>query len=600
MSVQPPRAEVPAEQTWNLADLFPTVAGWEAALQECADSLSSVTAFEGRLAEGPGVLAACLEADEAWDQRFIRVATFASLRQSEDGANPENQALLAKVQALGARAGAAMSFIRSEVLAIPDGIVAGWIDSIPALASFRRPLEDLLAEKPHILAPETEKTLAALGEVLGSPYAVYQMAKSADMRFPAITGREGEEIPMSFAQYEDRFEESADTELRRRAYDAFSAGLAGYKNTSAATFAIEVKKHVAMARIRGFASAEHMLLHPQQVSHEAYTNLLDIIQAELAPHMRRLMRLRKRVLGLDRIRYCDLKAPLDPEYRPTISFEEAGELIATALRPLGEEHNAVMRRAVAERWVDRAQNAGKSTGAFCSSPYGVHPYILLTWADSMRSAFVLAHELGHAGHFALAGAAQRLANTRPSMFFIECPSTMNELLLGQHVLATSTDARMRRWVILQFLGTYHHNFVTHLLEGELQRRVYARAGRGEPVTAAMLCHEKGEVLESFWGGEVEIDDAARLTWMRQPHYYLGLYPYTYSAGLCASTAIAQLIRDEGQPAIDRYLAALRAGGTLQPLDLFALAGVDYTTPAPIRAAVAYVGGLVDELERSFA
>jgi oligoendopeptidase F len=217
----------------------------------------------------------------------------------------------------------------------------------------------------------------------------------------------------------------------------------------------------------------------------------------------------------------------------------------------------------------------------------------------MRGAFVLAHELGHAGHFSLANKYQRYTNTRPSMYFIEAPSTMNEMLLGHHILSKSSDPKMRRWVVLQLLGTYYHNFVTHLLEGELQRRVYSSAEQGIPITASLLCELKGNVLSDFWGDTVKIDDGARLTWMRQPHYYMGLYPYTYSAGLTISTIVSEMIINEGQPAVDRWLNVLKSGGTLKPLDLIKLAGVDMSGPDPIRHAVAYVGTLIDELEKSF-
>jgi oligoendopeptidase F len=217
----------------------------------------------------------------------------------------------------------------------------------------------------------------------------------------------------------------------------------------------------------------------------------------------------------------------------------------------------------------------------------------------MRGAFPLAHEFGHAGHFYLANKNQRIMNVRPSLYFVEAPSTMNEMLLGHHLLEKHSDKQMRRWVVLQLLGTYYHNFVTHLLEAEYQRRVYALAENGVPLTAKTFTDVTGEVLSEFWGDTVEIDEGAKLTWMRQPHYYMGLYPYTYSAGLTASTAAAQLIIEEGQPAVERWLDVLRAGGTMTPLELMKHAGVDMSTPEPIKKAVSYVGSLIDELEMSY-
>jgi len=315
--------------------------------------------------------------------------------------------------------------------------------------------------------------------------------------------------------------------------------------------------------------------------------------------MRRFAKLKKDVLGLDELHFCDLKAPLDPEFNPETTYEEASRLIIESLKVMGPEYSAIMQKGFEERWVDLADNVGKSTGAFCSSPYGAHPYILITWQNNMRGAFTLAHEFGHAGHFYLANKEQRIMNTRPSMYFIEAPSTMNELLLAQHLMEGSEDQQMRRWVILQLLSTYYHNFVTHLLEGEFQRRVYAFAEKGGALTARTLSEMKGKVLAEFWGDSVVLDEGASLTWMRQPHYYMGLYPYTYSAGLTASTAAAQLIKDEGPPAVDRWLEVLRAGGTMKPLELMKHAGVDMSSPEPIRTAVSFVGSLIDELEKSY-
>jgi oligoendopeptidase F len=217
----------------------------------------------------------------------------------------------------------------------------------------------------------------------------------------------------------------------------------------------------------------------------------------------------------------------------------------------------------------------------------------------MRDAFTLAHELGHAGHFMLAGQHQRPANRDAAMPFVEAPSIMNEVLLARHILARSADPRMRRWVLTQVLGTYHHNFVTHLLEAELQRQVYRLAEGGQPVTAALLNERKRAILEKFWGDTVEIDDGAAMTWMRQPHYYFGLYPYTYSVGLVAATALAEKSSREGPAVLSRWLDVLRAGGTLPPLDLMRQVGIDLSSPQPIREAVAYVGRLIEELEAGF-
>ncbi|PHA34004.1 oligoendopeptidase F [Bacillus wiedmannii] len=593
------RAEVPTELTWDLSDLFESDKDWETTLRVLTDDIKKLDAFKGQLHTSPTTLLHCLLLEEELLMKLTKLYSYANLKESTDRTNPVIQANSSKISALWTKVHTALSFIHNEILSFDEGTIEKYLHEETKLEPFRKSLLDILQKRQHTLSPETEEALAALGEVHNSPYKIYGMTKLADMDFTSIQDEQGNELPVSFALFESKYEFSPSADIRRKAYSSFVSTLKRYKNTVATTYATEVKKQVTLSRLRKFESVTHMLLEPQKVPLEMYNNQLNIIYKELAPHMRRFADLKKKVLGLDQMLFCDLHAPLDPEFNPTITYKEAGKLIQDSLKVLGDEYSSIIEKGFKERWVDLADNVGKSTGAFCSSPYGSHPYILITWQNTMRGCFTLAHEFGHAGHFYLANKNQRIMNVRPSMYFVEAPSTMNELLLAQHLLATTDDKRMRRWVILQLLGTYYHNFVTHLLEGEYQRRVYTLAEEGEALTATTLTEIKTNVLSTFWGDSVEIDEGAGLTWMRQPHYYMGLYSYTYSAGLTASTALAQMIKVEGQPAVDRWLDVLRAGGTMKPLELMKHAGVDMSKPDAIRRAVSYVGSLIDELERSY-
>lgn len=593
------RSDVPSEQTWNLKDLFATYTEWEQALVDIKQDLDGVTTYKGRLTDNATTLIEAIKAREAYQQQLTKVATYASLRISADGSDPANQRDAAKVSSALAEISAKLSFFQSELFGLTKEKVAQFIQDEPELKLYEKTLQDTIEDKAYMLTPEIEETLAALSEVHGAPHKIYQRAKTSDMLFCGIKDHEGNDLPMSEALYEDRYEFSADQTTRRNAYQSFSKTLNQYKNTFASVYATEVSKQVTMSKLRNYPSVTDMLLAPQQVTQEMYHNQLDVIQKELAPHMQRYAKLKKEKLGLDELHYSDLKAPLDPTFNPHTTYQEATETILKALEVMGPEYSEIMRKSVNEGWVDRADNIGKANGAFCSSPYGVHPYILITWTDTMRGAFVLAHEMGHAGHFYLAGKNQPLLNTRPSTYFVEAPSTLNELLLAEHLMQQTDDVRMKRWVITQLLGTYHHNFITHLLEGEMQRRVYQLAEGGVPLTADVLSEQKLETIKTFWGDSVTYDDSVGLTWMRQQHYYMGLYPYTYSAGLTVSTAVAQTIKEEGKPAVDRWLNVLKAGGTMKPLDLIKLAGVDMSTQDPIKVAVDYVGSLIDELIKSY-
>ncbi len=306
------RSEVPAELTWNLGDIFPSTDDWEAGLAAVEAEIANVTQFRGKLGQEAAAFLACLEAQEQLQKRFIPVLSYATLNLAGDGTSSASQAAAARVWALGAKIEAETSFIRSEALALPEGTLEEYLESEPGLAPFRPTVQRMIKEKPHVLSPGTEVALASLGEVLSAPAMIYGRGKSSDMTFEPVADRDGNRLPVSFAVYEGRYEKSADTVLRRGAYASFTRGLKAYKNTFAATWATEVKRNVITARLRGYESAIDMILAGQEVSRGVYANLHDIILAELAPHMRRYVELRKRVLNLDKIQYCDIEAPTSP------------------------------------------------------------------------------------------------------------------------------------------------------------------------------------------------------------------------------------------------------------------------------------------------
>ncbi|AQQ53401.1 oligoendopeptidase F [Planococcus lenghuensis] len=596
---RPLRSEVPEEQKWDLRAIFQSRDEWEKELTAIQGDTSTVTKFKGKLDENAKTLLDCLEAKEQLLQRLNLVTMYANLRQAMDNTDATRQKDSQRASQTDASVKASLAFVEAETISLPEETLDRFMEEEKELQSFRKYLRDLQARKPYTLTEETEETLAALGSLFNAPYTIYNRGKLSDMEFEPFADEEGNEVPLSFGAYASNFSTSPSKTVRRNAYKAFNKGLERYKHTFAATYATQVNHEVTTARLRGYDSATDMLLQGQRVTDEMYHNQLDVIQQELAPHMRKYAELKRRVLGLETMTFADLKAPLDPDFEIEMDFEEAADTVEKALDIMGADYSDMIKTAIAEGWVDYADNVGKSTGASCSSPYGAHPYVMMTWPGTMRGAFTLAHELGHGGHFYFAEKNQRMTNARPSRYFIEAPSTMNEMLLGNYLLSNTDDKRKRRWLILQLLGTYYHNFVTHLLEGEYQRRIYATAEKGEPLTASVFSEVTQQVLKDFWGDAVEIDEGAGLVWMHQPHYYMGLYPYTYSAGLTVSTIASKAIFDEGQPAVERWLDVLKTGGTLDPLELIKKAGIDMSEPKPIRRAVAHVGSLIDELAESY-
>jgi len=594
MEVLPLRKDVAVEETWDLTELLKNDADFEPTLAQLVeDALSFEQTYQGTITDAQKVIEV-LTAFENLQKSIVPIGTYASLNLQADRTDDVAQIRAAKFSTALGKISSALSFVRSELLALDEGLLQEAAILSPLYKLY---LEELLKQKPHQLHPEVEKALAAFSSTFDAPYETYNTAKLVDMNFGEFEVN-GEKHPLSFVLYENDWEFEANTELRRAAFKAFSSKLRDYQHTTAQVYNTHIQQEKTMADLRGFNSIIDYLLFDQDVDRSLYNRQIDLITKELAPHMRRYAKLIQKANDIDHMTFADLKIALDATYDPKLSMDEAKEYVDKSLAVMGEDYNHLMDRAFQERWIDYAPNKGKSTGAFCSSPYGGHPYILMSWNERMNEVFTLVHELGHAGHFANTYAHQSYFNSRPSLYFIEAPSTMNEMLLANYLLTHNDDVRFKRWVISNIVSkTYYHNFVTHLLEAAYQRKVYELVDAGESVNANILNQLKRSVLEEFWGDTVDISEGAELTWMRQPHYYMGLYPYTYSAGLTISTQVSQRILKEGDTAVEEWLAVLQAGGTKSPVELAQIAGVDITTDQPLKDTIAYIGHLVDELER---
>ena len=588
------RKDVPVELTWDLGAIYDSEEKWKADVERIRRMTDEIEKeYKGKLTTAEAIQA-CLDKYRALDQLRILTGTYCSLAASVDYSDAALQERDAAFSRLDAQIYSRLSFIDSELIAQDEDLLR----QAAAQGGPNQPyLEDLLRQKPYQLQPETERVLAALSPAVNAPYQIYNMAKLADMKFPSFQA-EGEAHPLGYSLYEDKYEYDPRTEVRREAYKAFYGKLREYENVTASAYQANVQREKILADQRGYKSVFDYLLFWQKVDRSLYDRQIDLIMEKLAPHMRKYARLLQKIHSLDRMTYADLKLPVDPGYVPPVTIKESQKYIVEGLSVLGEEYQEMIRAAYRERWMDFAQNHGKSTGGFCASPYGNHSYILLTWQGQMSDVFTLAHELGHAGHFKRCNEAQSVFGTNVSTYFIEAPSTMNELLLAHYLLKTNPDKRFRRWVLSNMVGnTYYHNFVTHLLEAAYQREVYKIVDAGGGVQAETLDRLMRETLEKFWGGDVELTEGAELTWMRQPHYYMGLYSYTYSAGLTVATQACKRIEAEGAPAVEDWKRVLAAGGTKTPLELAQMAGVDISTDGPLLDTIETIGGYIDEICR---
>ena len=587
----PNRKDVPQHLTWDMTALYATPEDFYADLDKAgklADELTSESMLN--LTDGHSIIR-LLQTYEAYLTILSKAGTYAGAQSAVDMSDSELQIRARDFDSKVAQLNSQTAIVEQTLKQADESLIK---QAMADNEKYRAFLSDLLAQKPYTLSLELETALISLSPVLDLPYQNYEQCKLADMSFDDFEAK-GQTYPLSFSTFENEYETAVDTEFRRNAFKAFSKRLRESQHTIASNYLTQVKKEKIMADMRGYDSVFDYLLHDQKVSREMYDEHIDTIMQHLAPPMRRYAKLLQQANGIDKMTFADLKVPLDANFVTQVSIEEAKQYCLDALSLLGTDYTDMVKRSFDERWYDFAQNKGKSTGGFCASPYGEHSYVLMSWTQNLGDVFTLIHEIGHAGHFYNAGQYQNYLSYEPSLYFIEAPSTCNELLLGHHLLQQNTDDKaFQRYVVSSLLSnTYYHNFVTHYLEAHFQREVYRAVDAGKNLSTDDLHKLMQSTLQQFWGEEVEIDEDAALTWMRQPHYYLGLYSYTYSAGLSIATQLFKKLR-KGEDVIEGWLEVLRAGGTKTPAELAQMIGVDITNNATLIDSIGFIEELIDQ------
>ena len=587
------RNEVDKNLTWDLTDIFKTEEDYKNALKEIVEKTDElVKIYEGEL-DCYCTINSCLE-----DLKPIRVlldlaGNYASLDYETDLGGKAQFERIVNFENIVAPVYSKLSFVETEILANDKKIIE---KAMEENSENRRFLEKLLDRKEHTLSKEVESTLSSLIGSFETPYRVYQQSKMQDLSFEDVEVN-GVKTPMSYNIFEGSFEVDANTEFRRDAFKKFYNTLEKYENTFASAYYSHVQQDKAMSKVRKYDNVFEYLLAEQEVTMDMYNRQCDVIMEKLAPHIRKYARLLKRVNKLDKMTFSDMKMPLDADFQKVYSIDECKKMVIDGLSVLGDDYKSYLENAFEKKCIDYVDNEGKASGAFCASPYRVHPYVLLTWSGNMSDILTVAHELGHGGHFTLCNQYQNILNVDCSTYFVEAPSTTNELIMAHYLLENAKTDRERRWIISEIISkTYYHNFVTHFLEAYYQREVYKIIDNGGAVDATTLNTIFKETMEKFFGEDVELVDGVERTWMRQPHYYMGLYSYTYSAGLTIGTQMCLNILKDNSKA-KQWIEVLKAGGSKNPIELAKMADVDITTDAPLVNTIEYIGSLIDEMER---
>ena len=591
----PVRGEVDPKFTWATTDLFPTDEAWEAEIPKIQDMVQKFKGYEGKLGESGQNLLGFLRLEDD----FLRIADpfvgYAMYKKDEDTRNPVYQKMAGQMQNLLLEAQEALAFFTPEVLQIPDETLNGFYQAVPELEHYRLVLDRVRRQKEHTLSQSEEALLAAAGKLGQTPGLTYNFLNDADLTFPDAVDASGQNHPVTHGTFIPLMQ-APDRELRKSAFQSLYGAYKQFQNTFASSLEGQMKQLQFFANARKYPSALHAALDNTEVPVEIYHNLIAAVRKNF-PAMHRYIRLRKKLLGVDKLHYYDIYASMVADQEQTIPFDQAKETALEALAPLGEEYLGILREGFDNRWIDVYENQGKRSGAYSSGVFGNHTFVLLNYTDTLDDLFTLVHEMGHALHSYLSNREQPVTYANYKIFVAEVASTCNESLLMQHLLGKTQEPKQRAYLINHFLEQFRTTLYRQTMFAEFELWCSEETRKGHPLTAEALCDKYGELNREYYGEEIEPDQEIALEWARIPHFYRNFYVYQYATGFSAAIALSQRILREGAPAVKDYLHFLSGGCSTDPVSLLKGAGVDMSAPAPVDDALKLFEELVKEMEQ---
>ncbi len=591
----PERRDIPEKMTWDLSLLYPDAGQWDADFGRLAELTAAFTAYRGRLAESPAVLEAALKALDELERLLDKLYTFAHLRHDENTVDGDARARERRVRGKAAEITAACAWFEPEIMAVDDAAMGRLLES-PELAFYRTSLEELLRSKPHTLSETEERLLGNLSDILGAPDDIYETLTDADMRFGTVRNETGRKVELTHGNYLGLLE-SPERKVRRKAFRTMFSGYAGIVNTCAATLDGTVRRHVKSARLRHYDSALHAALFDDELPESLYTNLIAAVHEHI-PALTAYLKLRKRVLKLDRLDMYDLFNPLLPAPRRRFSFDEARELVLKAFAVMGGEYVATVKRAFDERWIDVMECRGKRSGAYSSGCYDSAPYLLLNYQGTLNDVFTLAHELGHSMHSYCSNHHQQYHYANYSIFVAEVASITNELLLHDYLMKHCDDHKLEAALLAHLANEIRATIFRQTMFAEFELEIHRAVEADRTLTAAVLNETYRKLNDVYYGGAIKADKLIQYEWARIPHFYYNFYVFKYATGMSAALKFSRGILSGDAAAIERYFGFLKAGDSKPVLEIMGDAGVDLADKQVISDALSDFAAVIGKLEKA--
>ncbi len=597
-SAQKERSEIADKYKWNVYDLYNSDEAWSNRKAELTRESEKIVSFKGTLGSSAQNLLKYLQFNDNLMKEASRLSLYASLKADSDLRDADNQARQKELNQFFVEYSQKASFVSPELAAIPKETIDKFLSEEPALATYKMGLERIYRMKEHTLSPAEEALMAKTGLITGTASNVYEVFSDAEMPWPTITLSDGSQVELTKQAFA-MLRSSSNRADREIAFQAFWDQYKKFEGTFGEMLNGEIKEHVFRAKARNYTSALDAATKPNNIPMEVYHSLVENVNANL-PTFHRYLELKKRMMGLDQLKYSDIYASTVKGVELKYSYEEAQALILESLKPLGKEYSDVVAHSFKNRWIDIYPNKGKRSGAYSNgAAYDVHPYILMNYNEQYNDVSTLTHELGHTMHSYFSNKTQPYATSRYVTFVAEVASTFNEALLNDMMQKKIKDKEQKLALLMSMLDGFKGTLFRQTQFAEYELKIHEASEAGVPLTGKVLSKMYYDIAKKYYGhdkGVCIVDENVGAEWAYIPHFYMNFYVYQYSTSFVASQALASKVLAGEKGAKERYMKFISAGGSDYPINLLKDAGVDMTSPEPFKATIAAMNKIMDEIE----
>jgi len=596
-AVIPGRDKISEKFKWNLTDIYSSDEGWEKDFIWVESNIIRYDSFRGKLNQDSENLLACLKFDDSIGIKLERMYLYAMLSKDMDMNVQKYQAMDDRIKTLYSKVSAASSFIRPELLLIPENKLLSAINSNEELKIYEHLIRDLLRTKAHTLSDSEEKILAFASELTQTPYSVYSIFTNADLSLPQVEDENKQKVQLSHARFYSAMY-SKNRDYRKRVFDSYLSSYSKYINTITTLFNGNLKTNIFNARSRNYTSSCQAALDKNNIPLSVYDKLIESANQNFAP-IHRWTALKKKLLDVKELHPYDIYVTIFNNVdEKKYSYDESINIVSDSLQVMGDEYLGALNKAFSNRWIDVYETKAKKSGAYSSgTTFGVHPYVLLNWTDLLNDVFTLTHEMGHNMHSYFTGMNQPFSYANYSIFLAEVASTFNESLLLDYLIENTDNKNEKLYLLEKYLNNITATFYRQVMFAEFEMIVYERTESGEALTSETLRKLYRVLYQKYWGTEMSVDENEEYTWARVPHFYYNFYVYQYATGFAASEVLAKKVKMEGKAAVNKYLEFLKAGSSDYPINILKKAGVDMNSSEPVIAVTEKMSRVLDEMEK---